>query len=244
MKRLGSNAAILLLGVGLGACSAELDSNTSDDTVTSSTQALSAKKRPNSNTTENRKAHAAAAHASLGTLANLVESDRPEKRGFKSTAEAKSSQLATAVPVYMVGLDKLSDYDSSQDPRELLLDLEEAMYPVTVGGEVKSAVFVRKRANGQWEAAEFGRANLAKAVHSHRGAVAARRRVAEADLKMVDIPSLGAKFLGHEEKGELILSAVNDVPGTTIKSGETRPARDVFSTLQPIAEQRDPKALH
>jgi hypothetical protein len=103
---------------------------------------------------------------------------------------------------------------------------------------------MRKRANGQWETAELGRANLAKAAHSHRRGIAARRRVAEADLKLVDVPALGVKFPGPEANGELMLSAVNDVPGTALKAGETRGARAVFATLQPIARRRDPKPLN
>jgi hypothetical protein len=246
MRQLNLITVLLLVGVsvGVGACSAESSSRSEEEVATSSTQALSTAKKGNSHTPEGRRAHAAAAEASLGVLADLVASDKPEKRGFKSAAEAKSGKLTSAVPVFMVGLDKLSEYEEGQDPNSLLFDLEEAMYPLTVNGEVKSAVFVRKRASGNWEAAEFGRPNLAKAVHSHRESVSARRHVASQDLKMVDIPALGAKFLGHDEKGELMLSPIRDITGTELKAGQTRRAAEVFAMLKPIAQQVEPGSLN
>ena len=140
----------------------------------------------------------------------------------------------------MVGLNGLRGYQSNQDPHALLIDEQQTMYPLAINEEVRTSVVVKQRADGHWEAAEFGHMNLVKAAHARRRDVSVRRQVTEADLSLIEIPTLGAVFLGHDEKGAMMLTPVYDVPGTTLRSGETHRASEVFETLRPLAAQIDP----
>jgi hypothetical protein len=182
--------------------------------------------------------HAVVAAASLRTLAHLVT---PKKTlGFQSVSEASSASLAEGLPMFRVGLDDLRSYHAGADPRPLLKDEGKVMYPVTVGGDVRSAVVVRK-VNGDWKATEFGRASLASFAETGRKHVAAARGVAESALSLVEIPTMSARLLEHEEGGVPMLTALMDVPGTDVRAGMTLPAAEVFGKLQPLALQNDGK---
>lgn len=183
--------------------------------------------------------HAAVAAASLETLAHLVT---PQKLlGFKAATEVASGSLADPLPMFMVGLDALRTYRPGDDPRPLVLDQATALYPVIVGGEVRSSVLFRK-VDGDWKATQFGRANLAKFAHEGRRRVSAARGVAESGVSIVEIPTMSAQMLGHEEGGVPMLTALLDVPGTDIHAGATLRASDVFAKLQPLAALNDGKA--
>ncbi len=180
--------------------------------------------------------HAAAAAESLKTLVHLVT---PQKTlGFASADEAASASLAAPLPMLMVRLDDLQAYRAGDDPRPLLKDEGSVLYPVAVGGEVRSSVVVRK-INGEWKGTQFGRANLAKFAHEGRTRVAAARGVATAGVSFVEIPAIAARMLGHEENGVPMLTALLDLPGTDVRAGSTLPAADVFAKLQPVAARTD-----
>jgi hypothetical protein len=135
----------------------------------------------------------------------------------------------------MVGLDTLIAYRPGQATRSLLRDKQEVMYPVTVGGEVRSSIVVKRRADGQWEPAEFRHGAAAKTADAARRNVSARRGIAGGNLVLVEIPALEARLLGHDEHGVLMLTPIDAVTGTALKAGETHSAAEVFSTLQPVA---------
>ena len=181
--------------------------------------------------------HAAVAAASLATLAGLVGSGPPERRGFHSIGEAQGTTLAAWLPVFMVGLDDLGAYQTGQDPRTLLLDPREVMYPITVNGEVRSSVFLRQRADGFWEIVRFGGGNVAAVVDAGRQVLSTNRGIAQTEVSLIVIPTLAARLLGHDENGSLMLTPVYDVPGTAFHAGETHSASDVFAVLQPLAAQ-------
>jgi hypothetical protein len=179
--------------------------------------------------------HAEAASASLKTLATLVS---PQKSlGFTSPSEVASSTLAEPFAMYHVGLDGLRAYRAGDDPHALFLDTGSFLYPVTVAGVAKSSVVVRK-VDGEWKATQFGRPTLAKHVHEGRKSLVAARGVAEA-FSYVDIPTMSARMLRHEEKGVAMLTALVDVAGTDIRAGATLPAADVFAKLHPLAVAHD-----
>ncbi len=227
--------------LGIGACSSPVGSVSEDGPVSKQDQALTASSPSSSAATATtRSSHAAAAAASLDTLARLVAKDEPKKRGFQSTAEVTSATLSAPLPVFMVGLYDLREYHPGQDPRPLLFDKQEVMYPISVSGEVRSSVVVKKRANGQWEPAEFGRMYVANAAHVGRQHVSRKRGIAEAALSLIEIPTVHARLLAHDERGVLMLTPIYDVPGTALHAGDTLPASEVFATLQPLAAQVDP----
>jgi hypothetical protein len=179
--------------------------------------------------------HAAAAQASLTTLAHLAIADKT--LGFHSPDEAASASLGAPLPMLMVGLNPLRAYHAGDDPRPLLLSEGSVLYPVTVNGDVRSSVLIRKDASGDWKASQFGRPTLASLATEGRTNVSRARGVAASGLSLVEIPTLAARMLAHEENGVPMLTCLGDVRGTDLHAGETRPAADVFARLQPIAAQ-------
>jgi hypothetical protein len=81
----------------------------------------------------------------------------------------------------------------------------------------------------------WGYRNLATAAHARRHHVVAARRLTSDRLLLVEIPSLPARFMGHDEAGQLMLTPLHDVAGTTLRAGETRQAREVLIALRPVA---------
>ena len=182
--------------------------------------------------------HAAVAASSLKTLAHLVT---PQKTlGFQSPGEAASASLANPLPMFMVGLNDLRTYRVGDDPRPLLKDEGSVLYPVSVGGDVRSAMVVRK-VNGEWKATQFGRANLARFAHEGRRRVSLARGVIESGVALVEIPTMSARMLEHEENGVPMLTALLDVPGTDLRAGATVSAAEAFAKLQPLAARNDGK---
>jgi hypothetical protein len=177
--------------------------------------------------------HIAAAQASLTTLAHLAIADKT--LGFQTPDEAASASLGAPLPMLMVGLNPLRAYHAGDDPRPLLLSQGSLLYPVTVNGDVRSSVLVRKDASGDWKASQFGRPTLASLATEGRTNVSRARGVAAEGLSLVEIPTLSARMLAHEENGVPMLTSLVDVPGTDLHAGETRPAGEVFAKLQPIA---------
>jgi hypothetical protein len=178
--------------------------------------------------------HVEAAQASLTTLGHLAIADKT--LGFRSPEEATSATLGSPLPMFMVGLNPLRAYRAGDDPRALLLSEGSVFYPVTVNGEVRSSVLVRQdAAGGGWKASQFGRPTLASLASAERANLAHARKVTESGVSLVEIPTLSARMLEHEENGVPMLTSLLDVPGTDIHAGETRSAADVFTKLQPVA---------
>jgi hypothetical protein len=177
--------------------------------------------------------HPAAAAAALPTFARLATKNAGAV-GLRADEDARSAALSTALPMYRVGLNPLQDYRAGQDPHPLLVDEESVMYPVTIGGEVRSSVVVEKR-DGAWRASTFGKSNLAKMADGMRTQVSAARGVSPASLSLVEVPTLHAEFVSHDEGGVLMLTSLLDVPGTDIRAGRTLQGADVLAKLQPLA---------
>jgi hypothetical protein len=185
------------------------------------------------------KSHASAAAESLSVVKALVAKGRPQSRGFQSVDEVSAARLAHPLPMFMVGLDKLREYKGG-DVRALLIDEEQVMYPLAVNGEARAALVVRKRANGEYSASSFGDTVIAGMVQQGRQGLTKARGIAESDFRLIAIPAMGAKFLGHEEGGALMLTALYDLPGTSFRQGEPHRAEEVLAAFQPLAAKMNP----
>jgi hypothetical protein len=180
-----------------------------------------------------------AAAGSLATLADLVGGDSPAKRGFNSIAEAKSASIGGGVPVKFVRLDQLTAYKAGRE-KTLLTDTRQVVYPVTVGGDVRTSVTVQQQSDGTWQITKYGSANLAKTLDSAVQRVAVKKAVDAGSVSLVEIPTVGATFMSHTERDALMLTALYDVPGTSLTAGSTLPAGEVFSALSKVAAQVNP----
>ena len=183
---------------------------------------------------------AQAATASMGTLANLVGIDHPTNRGFASAAEVTSSTLADGLPVQFVGLSSLRAFTPGQDTKTLPFDKQEVMYPITVGGAVRSSVTVQKGPDGKWQTVMFGHASVAQSSQSVRLHITSTRSVDTGTLSLIEIPTVHAYLLSHTENGVHMVTPLRDIPGTSYTTGVTQPAAQVFAALQPLAAKVNP----
>jgi hypothetical protein len=181
---------------------------------------------------------AQAAAASLEALANVVAADPSTKRGFASPQEVSSSTLADGLPVYFLGLDRLTAFTPDQDTRTLALDKQQVVYPIVAADGARSSVTVQKGSDGTWEPVKFGDAPLARNVYTFRQDVAAKRSV-DAGFSLIEAPALQVYLLSHGEKGIHMVTPLWDIPGTSYTAGVPKRAADVFAALQPIAAKTD-----
>ena len=137
--------------------------------------------------------------------------------------------------MHFVRLDSLTAFTAGQDTKTLAFDKQEVMYPITVGGAVRSSVTVQKGPDGKWQAVKFGNAPVAQNSQSVQLNVTSKRSVDAGTMSLIEIPTVKAYLLSHTEKGVHMVTPLWDIPGTSYTSGVTQPAAQVFAALQPLA---------
>jgi hypothetical protein len=155
--------------------------------------------------------------------------------GIAGADEAKKSGLDAPLPVYMVGLDTLKAYDGQKPDKELLLDLQQVLYPVVVNGEVTSSLGVQKTEQG-WETSEIRSPELAKLVVQIRGAAMTAEKRRASSFFLVRIPALQMVFVAQGDN-ELSLRSVVDVPELGLAANTPISGRALFAKLAPIARE-------
>src|SRR5204862_1737761 len=110
-------------------------------------------------------------------------------------------------------------YQAGIEPRRLLSPAHQTVFPVTVGGAVKSSVTVAKSDRGGYEPAIFGKAAVIKRLALYR-----RPRAAGTEEEMVRVPALNLTFLGRHTGNRLFLTLVGDDPRLRLKAGVETPA--------------------
>jgi hypothetical protein len=176
-----------------------------------------------------------AARNALATFRNLVTPDNYQELGFASLDEVGSAQLGAPLPVSMVELDELREYQAGRDPSMLLTSLHQDYYPVQVEEQTRASILIERMDEG-WAAVSFGNAGLAERVATMRTRIAATAEGEPSEFAIVQVPALGIYFLGHRDRqGELQLTPLTDHPTFELRAGQTLPAREVFASLVPAA---------
>lgn len=170
---------------------------------------------------------ARAANDAIGVLRQLVTQQNYVEMGFSSLAEVKEAQLGAPLAVSNVGLDALRGYSAESDPSELLTPSAETVYPVTVGGAVRSSITLVKSEKG-YTAASFGNAGIAQAIGR-------LRENAGPDAFIVRVPALQVWFVGSKSERGLVLTPIAADPRLKVESGRPVPAAAVFNQLVPLA---------
>lgn len=169
-----------------------------------------------------------AASNGLATLQKLVTAQNYKGLGFTSPGEVKSAALAPPLALYNIGLDRLKSYQAGQDPNTLLTPSSETIYPVTVGGQVRSSLTVVKKETG-YTAAGFGNADIVQGL--------ARYRTANTpDAFAVRIPAFSLYFLGNRAENRLMFTPVTEDNRFPFRIGVTLPAEDVLKAIAPAAQ--------
>ena len=173
-----------------------------------------------------------AARSALSTLSRLVTSDNYKALGFDTADEAKSATLQTPLPMRNVPLDALKAFKPTADPRDLLAEPVESLYPVAVNGEVRTGLTIQKGKDG-FSPSGFGNFDMVRRVARYRQSTGGGGEV------VVRIPAMNLTFLGRTLDNQLFLVPVVADPGYGWKEGQALPAARVFGQLAPLAANFD-----
>jgi len=175
-----------------------------------------------------------AATASLRVLTQLVTDENYAAMGFASKGEAASARLGEPLPVYMIQLDELRSYGPGQDIAAMLKRLDQVVYPVLSGDNVRSAVVVEKRKSG-WQAVSFGAPNYAKAVARAR---AAATDAAAGSHSVVSVAALRTTFVSYRRAdGTLMFIPIVDNPELKLAIDRPLSAEQALTALVPEAKR-------
>jgi hypothetical protein len=180
---------------------------------------------------------AAAAKQSLTTLAQLAKGDSNAVRlGFTAPGDADNAELGTPLTDFLVQLDELRTWKPGSDPMRLLKPTGLVIYPVSVGGALRSSITLKKQ-NSEWKAVAFGAPGQTQAVGRVRASVTATERVSGPQTFQVRIPAFNLTFVAHLSGNTLMLTPTVDTPAYGLAAGTTVAAETLFTRLQPEAER-------
>jgi hypothetical protein len=176
-----------------------------------------------------------AASRGLDTLRKMIGPQNYKAMGFESLDEVQTATLGEPLSIYHVRLDQLLRYQHGNNPNNLVNDVGQVLYPVAVGGQVRSSIVVAK-ADGNWKAAQFGGPALIKALAKARLDASQSSKTPPSSYFVVRVLALNLYFLGYRTDNRLMLTPLLDDPAFKFKAGVSMPAEDVFMTILPAAK--------
>jgi hypothetical protein len=185
----------------------------------------------------------AVATQSLSTIGQLATKDTYAEMGFQSLDEVGKVKLGSPVSVYMIQLDELKTLNLDADPKSVMHDVKERLFPVHVGGSTRTALVVRQDAAGKWRMASLGDASTVKLLDEVR-ALHGKATGGTHEYILVKVPAVYQMFLARTDgAGKLhLITLREDKALGAAKKGEERPARTVLELLQKLAKEAKPLA--
>jgi hypothetical protein len=166
-----------------------------------------------------------AATSAISMLQKLVDGQNYKSLGFQSIDEVRQAQLGQPIEVYNISLEKLKSYQKGQDPKSLLTPSAETIYPVIVGGSVRTGVTIVRKEQG-YESSSFGHADIVKRLAQYR------RSAAEFAVR---IPAFNMYFVGRHMETRVVLVPIVNNPQLKVQAGEAAPLEVVVDQLRPYA---------
>jgi hypothetical protein len=175
------------------------------------------------------------AEKALGQLRELATKENFQSLGFDSMEEIPAAELGQALPVVIVRLDELRNYEEKGEAYKLLHPLPKVLYGVTVRGEPRCGLEVQER-DGKWEVSALGIAGPARQF------VRAVKRQTDKDrarmLFLVKVPAFNETYLGYQTDEGVKLVHVRQQAEADDKV-EARPAAVVLGELVKAAKEHD-----
>jgi len=174
-------------------------------------------------------AYPSAEAAADRAIHNLVAFTNPRDfaaYGYKAFPDVPLSARGAALAMFEIGLDRLRDYVHGAPVEGLLSPTGETMYFVTVRGDVRSSVRVRRDLLG-YRPAALGESENAQAL----------ARYWQAGDFIVSTPGLGLIMLGRRRADRLLFVSVYDNDYVRLKVGSEQPAALVVERMVPLARQ-------
>jgi hypothetical protein len=176
------------------------------------------------------------AQRSLAGLRSFVTPQTFQRLGFESVDEASRARIEPPIQIFMVRLDRLREYRPGENPADVLVRTNEIRFPLSVDGQVRSSVTLR-RTNGRWEVARLGRPQLTKELSDVIQRPAMATQVPREAFFEVNIPALSLDFVGRRADTRILLTPLVSEPQYELQAGETLDAGQVFERLAPFAQQ-------
>lgn len=172
---------------------------------------------------------------------NPADQEHAKDLGFESLDQISQATLGKPILVKYFELKKLQNYKSKDDLSTLLADSHETIYPIYVGGSVKSSLTVSdKRSPGDWKWIETGAPNFTQQMEQ------LHTRFGNKEAYLIHNRALGFRFLGAFIDKELklfplsqkaILLSLITRENIIIKEGLEASAHDVFTALAPFSRK-------
>lgn len=170
-----------------------------------------------------------AAVNAVDQLRSLVNAQNYKGLGFQSVDEVAQAQLGQPFQVYSIGLEALKNYQTGQNASSLLTPSAETIYPVIVGGDVRTGVTIVHKELG-YESSSFGNADIVKRLVAYRQS--------PGDFA-VHIPAFNLYFLGRRIDSRVMLSPIANNPRLKSQAGKATPLEAVVEQLRPYVESYD-----
>ena len=175
-----------------------------------------------------QEAQEAAANA-VSLLRKLVNEQNYKSLGFETVDEVMRAQLGQPMEVYYLGLERMKSYQAGEDPNNLLTPSSELIYPVTVGGDVRTGVTIVHKEHG-YESSSFGNADIVKRLAGYRQS---------AKEFAVHIPAFNLYFVGRPVNSHVLLVPIANNPRLKAQAGEATPLEVVVDQLRPYVDSYD-----
>lgn len=169
-----------------------------------------------------------AARKALESLPQLITEANYQSMGFSSLDEVKSAQLGAAVPRRTVSYDALLSMQPGATLSSLFTKDEQFVYPLKVGGAVKSTVSVSKRGE-DWQISAIGDSFLAGMLSSTTGE----------NLELISIPGLNLDFTAIRQGEDWILIPAQDNPKLNLAKGREVNASAALPAISQYAKEFD-----
>jgi hypothetical protein len=170
-----------------------------------------------------------AATNAVSLLQKLVNEQNYKNLGFRTVDEVKFAQLGQPMEVYYLGLERMKSYQTGEDPNNLLTPSSELIYPVTVGGDVRTGVTIIHKEHG-YESSSFGNADIVRRLTGYRQS---------AKEFAVHIPAFNLYFVGRPVNSHVLLVPIANNPRLKAQAGEATPIEAVVDQLRPYVDSYD-----
>jgi len=170
-----------------------------------------------------------AAINAVSLLRKLVNEQNYKSLGFETVDEVKQARLGQPMEVYYLGLERMKSYQAGEDPNNLLTPSAELIYPVTVGGDVRTGVTIVHKEQG-YESSSFGNADIVKRLAGYRQS---------AKEFAVRIPAFNLYFVGRPVNSHVLLVPIANNPRLKAQAGEATPLEVVVDQLRPYVDSYD-----
>ena len=170
-----------------------------------------------------------AAINAVSLLRKLVNEQNYKSLGFETVDEVKQARLGQPMEVYYLGLERMKSYQAGEDPNNLLTPSAELIYPVTVGGDVRTGVTIVHKEQG-YESSSFGNADIVKRLAGYRRS---------AKEFAVRIPAFNLYFVGRPVNSHVLLVPIANNPRLKAQAGEATPLEVVVDQLRPYVDSYD-----